>query len=139
MTKCSPGAQRAAIDLLAAEEERIVGVGQPRDLQPAAVPEQAGVAARDLVVPGHGPNAAQPAQHDRLPFRQRPPPALLSFDALGNQVGHGRIRDWGLGIRDWSRTRVDCSRIAALTQRLNHRQRDMRSITQITGSVVIRH
>ena len=97
MTKCSPGPSAKRSDFLAAEEDRVAGLGQPGDLQPAAVPEQLGVAARDVVVPRHGPDAAQPAQHDRLAFRQRPPPALLSFNALGDQVGHGR-KGLGLGI-----------------------------------------
>ena len=79
MTKCSPGGQRAAIDLLAAEKQRVSGVGQPDDFQPVAVPQQSDVAARDVVVPGHGPDAAQPAQHDRL---VRPAASAASVVAL---------------------------------------------------------
>ena len=90
------GRQRATVDLLAAEEDRVSGVGQPGDFQPLAVPQQLGVAAGDLVVPGHGPDAAQPAQHDGCPsgsVRRQRCWASMPW-AIRSGMGEG------LGIRD---------------------------------------
>ncbi len=60
--KVLAGREREPVDFLAAEEDGISGIGKPGDLQAPAVPEQAGVAARNVVIPGHGPGPAQPAQ-----------------------------------------------------------------------------
>jgi hypothetical protein len=83
--------ESAPLDFTAEEKNRVVGIGQPRDLQFCSIPKQSGMSPRDLMVPRHGPNAADAPQDDFLSLRQRPPPALLSFDSLGDEVGHGRL------------------------------------------------
>ena len=98
--KMLAGADRESRRLLAAEVDRVARAGQLGDFQVPAAPDQLGVLSRDVLVPRDGPDAGRAAQHDALAVGQRPPPTLLCFFALGNQVGH---RGEGSGIRNWVR------------------------------------
>ena len=93
MTKCSPGSMREAVDLLAAEKEGIAGLGQPDDLQPRAVPEQSGVAARDVLIPG---TAQAPPSRPRRHFL---PSGSLAASVVELQFLGQSDRAWDRGLR----------------------------------------
>ena len=87
--KMLPRQNRELRRIVAAEIERI---GGPRQLFHAQLFPQAmqlGMGPRNVQIPRHRPHARAAAQDHRLVVGQRPSPALLRFDALSDQVGHG--------------------------------------------------
>jgi hypothetical protein len=74
--------------LFAAKEHR---VDRDRQLHhPQFVPAvlQPHVLSRDMLIPGNRPETGRAPHDDRFAFGQAPPPALLRFGPLGNQIGH---------------------------------------------------
>ncbi len=73
---------------LAALEDGVAGRGQLLDFELAAPPRDFGMFVRNELIPGHGPGAGSPAQHETLIRGECVLQSITGSKSFRDQFGH---------------------------------------------------